>query len=431
MKKIKLKNVLLFITLLLMILPTINLINFETPLIYLISPFGVIGLFIMLSGRTRIPTVMKPLTLLWFFIFIQIIIGAFYSTINKLGYFDFPIDIMQYLMRFIFFVSFILIVYKNKLDEDKFIKYFLIVLIMGMAIGILQWIPWPGREFFINLYPYRDGSQQLSQLNRPLYGIRMHGFSQFATANGGIASFAFVYGYSIRKYFNKHSLYSTVLIIFSIINVVASQARAGMLAIVFSMILFYFVNMRYERKTLKPTFKFIIIIILLFATLSYLYYIGNHFVVNNFNRWINLIELGGGARATTQPEYFFNVMKGSDYILGLSKPIINQSLFSYGIEVEPLNIFITYGLIGFILQYSLIVYLLVYFYKRINKSSENKASIALIISSFVGLFSYQVFSVAYFFFREIRVGLFPWVLMGVTIGLYERCRYNKLQDIEQ
>jgi len=38
----------------------------------------------------------------------------------------------------------------------------------------------------------------------------------------------------------------------------------------------------------------------------------------------------------------------------------------------------------------------------------------------VSLLSYQVFSVGYFFFREIRIGLFPWILMGVTVGVYEK-----------
>jgi hypothetical protein len=36
-----------------------------------------------------------------------------------------------------------------------------------------------------------------------------------------------------------------------------------------------------------------------------------------------------------------------------------------------------------------------------------------------------VFSVAYYFFREIRVGLFPWILMGASIGVYEKHKKDR------
>jgi hypothetical protein len=68
--------------------------------------------------------------------------------------------------------------------------------------------------------------------------------------------------------------------------------------------------------------------------------------------------------------------------------------------------------------------LLVYFVKKMRKSINNNASLTLLIASFVGLLTYQIFSVAYFFFREIRVGLFPWILMGVAIGVYEKYKLN-------
>ena len=123
----------------------------------------------------------------------------------------------------------------------------------------------------------------------------------------------------------------------------------------------------------------------------------------------------------TQPQYF-SMMNGSDYLFGLSKPIINRTAITFGVEIEPINIFVTYGLVGFILQYSIVILLLAYFYKKINKIAKDKAILSLLIASFVSLFSYQIFSVAYYFFREIRVGLFPWVLMGVAIGIYERER---------
>lgn len=421
-------NLILYLILFCMILPTIRFFNFEMPVVYLLSPIGIMILICVLFGLVKVPSITKMIIFLWLMILIQIIISTFYSTINKLGYFVFPTDIFQYVVRFVFLISFIVLAYKGRINKEKFIKCFLIVLIFGMGIGVLQWIPWPGREFFIKMYPFRDGLEQISQLSRPLYSLRLHGFAQHATANGGSASFAIAFAYSVRRYYGKYNKLSLILLILSIINIIASQARAGMLAVAFSVFLFYVINIKYERKGFKPTVYFIGIIIGFSIIMVYLYNTGNTFVIRNFDRWIQLFETGGGARATTQPQYFFSIMKGTDYFFGLSKPIVNRSAISYGVEVELINILVTYGITGFLLQYLLIAILLVYFYKKISKRTQDKATLALCIASFVGLFGYQVFSVAYYFFREIRIGLFPWVLMGVTIGVYER--YKRINNYD-
>lgn len=421
-------NLILFLVLSMLILPIMSFFGFGMPVIYLLTPIGVVILLFIFFGWIKIPRVVKPLIVIWVLIIIQIIVTTLYSTVNKLGYFVFPTDVTQYVVRFVFFITFIVLAYKGKIDKDKFIKYFMLILILGMSIGVLQLIPWPGREFLNVLYPFREGDLQLAHLNRPLHLIRVHGFAQHATANGGIASFALVFGYSVKKYYKEYKTLSLLLIVLSVINIFISQARAGMLATGFSVFLLYLVNLKYEKKGLKPTFYILTLISLLGIVLYYLYNTGNPYVVLTYDRWLNLFETGGGARATTQPQYFFSIMESSDYLFGLSKPIINRSAISYGIEIEPLNIFVTYGAVGFVLQYTLIVFLLRYFLKKISKKTKDKAVLTLIIASFVGLFGYQIFSVAYFFFREIRIGLFPWVLMGVTIGLYERYKLSSMSN---
>lgn len=419
-------NLYLFIVLFLMILPISNIFGYGIPIVYFLTPIGMLLLFCVLFGWIKIPSIVKILVGVWIMIILQILISAFYSTTKNLGYFVFPTDILQYVVRFVFLISFIVYSYKRKIDRDKFIKYFLVILNLTMTVGILQWIPWPGREFFVKLYPFRDGSEQLRHLSRSLELLRVHGFAQHATANGGIASFSIAYAYSVLKYYDKYNRKSVLLIILAIANLIASQARAGMLAAAFALILFYFINIKYEKKLLKPTLYFITILTMLVITVIHLYKEGNPFIVRNVLRWIELFETSAGARATSQPQYFFSLMEGSDYFLGLSKAVINKSAISYGVEVEPVNIFVTYGASGFLLQYLLIAILLIYFLKKISKRTQDKAVLTLCVASFIGLSSYQVFSVAYFFFREIRIGLFPWVLMGVSIGAYERYKLKKL-----
>lgn len=425
--KIKPHNLILFIVLLLSIFPTVNIGSFAMPILYFLLPIGILVFLLIIFGWVKIPRIVKYIILIGSLIIIEVFISTMSGTITAFNRFIFPTDTIQYVARFLFLISFIVVFYKGKIEADTFIKYFLIFLNIGMLIGVLQWIPWPGRELFIKLYPFRDGIEQLSQLNRPLHLLRLHGFGQHATANGGLATFFFIFGYSVFKYYRKYKFLSVLLMILTIINIFASQARAGILALVFSIFLFYILSIYINRKSLKPTMHAIFVVLATILIGQQLYNMGNPFINHMVYRWRVLYETQGGSRVD-QMRYFLSLIGNNIfyYLFGLSKQVVNQSDISYGVEIEPVNIFVTYGAIGFILQYSLILMLLIYFFKNIRKSIYDKASLTLLIASFVGLFSYQIFSVAYYFFREIRVGLFPWILMAVAIGVYERHKLNKI-----
>lgn len=413
-------SLVLFTLLSLSILPVINIGAYELPVLYLFMPFGMMILLFILFGWLKIPYVSKVIVFLFFLILIEILIAAFYGTISRFNEYSFPTDILQYLARLLTVLSFTVFFYKNKIDLKSCIKILLIIFNIGMLIGILQWIPWPGREYFVQLYPFRDGVLQLSHLDRTLSNIRINGIAQHGTANGGLATFFFIYAFSVFRYYGKYSGLSITLIILSIINLFAGQSRAGILSLVFSFFLFYIVDMYIKEKKIKTSIKFIILLIVISFIGLFLYKNGNPFIVKMVYRWEALFETDGGGRID-QINYFTNFFKSPmDYLFGLSKSFINQSTITYGVEIEPINIFITYGILGFVLQYSLIIYLLNYFFKIIKKSVNNKAILVLVISSFIGLFSYQIFSVAYFFFREVRIGLFPWIIMGIAIGVYEK-----------
>lgn len=425
MLKIKTNNLIIFIVLFLAIIPVVNL-GFEMPVLYLLLPIYLFIFILVMIGFIKIPKILKIIIYIFLLIIIEIFISTMYGTITVLNKFVFPTDSIQYIARLLFLTVFVLIFYKGKVSTNSFIKYFLIILNIGMLIGILQWIPWPGRELLIKIYPFRDGAEQLSQLNRPLHLIRVHGVSQHATANGGLAAFFFIFGYSVFKYYKKYRLLSLILMMFSIINVFASQARAGILALVFSFVLFYFISMYVSRRSFKPTLYMISALVIIIFVFVILYNNGNPIINQMVYRWMDLFESKGGGR-TDQAKYFFSFLNSPmDYIFGLSKQVVNKSAISYGVEIEPINIFITYGAMGFIIQYSLVAILLLYFLRRMRRCIDNKACLTLLIASFVGLFSYQIFSVAYYFFREIRVGLFPWILMGVAIGAYEKYKKDKI-----
>jgi hypothetical protein len=217
-----------------------------------------------------------------------------------------------------------------------------------------------------------------------------------------------------------------LLMVAPLVNVVASQARAGMLALAFSVLAFYFIKVYISGKSLRPTITLLLSIFLLFIFTYIMFVIENPFIVQMVYRWGSLLESGGGARID-QIRYGLELLADSNnYFFGISRVFQSYSGLAFHLEVEPVNIFVLYGLFGFVLQYSLILYLLRYFMKSARVAKNNPEIASLMVASFVGLLSYQVFSLGYFFFREIRIGLIPWILLGVTIGLYERQkRYQK------
>ncbi|TWT07040.1 hypothetical protein FQV26_04290 [Planococcus sp. CPCC 101016] len=423
---INLNKVTLFFVLFLSILPFLNIGSFGVPVLYLLTPIGMFILLILLLGKIAIPYVLKPILIICGMIVLEVFLSAFYGSVSAFGTFKFPTDSIQYIVRFLFLISFSIIFYKNKVDAKVFIKYFLIVANIGMLIGVLQWIPWAGRLFLVEMYPFTKVDIQLAHLDRSLHAIRVHGIAQFATANGGLATFFFIFAYSVYKYSSHYKLLSISLIFLSILNIVTSQARAGMLALVFAVILLYLIDVYIYKKSFKPTIYFSVLIIVVYAFGYSLYQAGNEFVETIVFRWTELFKTNGGER-TDQIEYGISLLDSPmDYLFGLSKVFQSQGDLNFFIEVEPVNILVLYGAIGFFFQYSLILFISMYFLKNIKRNINNKEVLVLIIASLVGLLSYQVFSTGYYFYREIRVGLFPWILMGVAIGVNEMYKKEEI-----
>lgn len=416
---INLKNLILFLVLFLSILPFLNIGSFGVPVLYLLTPIGMSILLILLLGKHTVPPILKPLLVICSIIIIEVFLSTLYGSVSAFGSFVFPTDSIQYIVRFLFLISFLVIFYKNKVEAKVFIKYFLIVANIGMLIGILQWIPWPGRLFFVEMYPFTKVDVQLAHLDRSLHAIRVHGIAQFATANGGLATFFFIFSYSVYKYLNQYKFLSISLMLLSLLNIITSQARAGMLALVFAVIFLYLIDLYINKKSFKPTLYFSIVITVAY-TLGYsLYQNGNKFVENIVFRWEELFKTNGGAR-TDQIEYALSLLNSPmDYLFGLSKAFQSHGEIKFFLEVEPINIFVLYGALGFFMQYFLVLFISIYFLKNLKRNFKNKEVLTLIIASLAGLLSYQVFSLGYYFYREVRVGIFPWILMGATIGVNE------------
>lgn len=118
--------------------PIIEVYSYAMPVLYLLIPFEIVLLIYMLYNKKNLPRFFY--ITMWFFILIsfEIIISTFHGTIKFFDTFVFPTDIIQYVARFLIMWTFFYFAYYKKMQPSVFIKFFLIIMNIGMLIGILQ-----------------------------------------------------------------------------------------------------------------------------------------------------------------------------------------------------------------------------------------------------------------------------------------------------
>lgn len=425
--KSRIHNSLLFFFMMLGVLPALDVGKVAVPLQYFLAPIFVFVLVFVLFGWIKIPLIIKRLLLLWLLIISEVFVSGFFGPCFKLGVVIFPRDGFQYIARMLFFFAFFIYFYRSdNVSEKAFLYYFMIVVLMGMLVGVFQWLPWGGARSLAEVFTYREKYMELSIVDLVLK--RVPGIAGHATGNGGVAAFTFILAFSHYCLLKEYRALSLSIMVLAVWNTVASQARMGQLTIFFSITVFY-VIWAYKRRTLiKPTRYYLAGTGLLIIIILYLYQKGNVFIAQAAHRWSSLIQqIHEGGNRIDQVVVALSKLDGLyDYVFGISR-FVQQSYGFLYIEVEPVNILVMYGIAGFILQYSLIIVMLIYFMKHMKIAGPYPHLSALTMASFVGLLSYQFFSLAYFFFREVYVGLFPWILMGATMGFVEKMKKEKRQ----
>lgn len=429
-KTFEVNELFMFIVLFLGILPASSLGGLALSMQYLFLPFFLFVVMMVFSGKVKVPAKSAPFLILWLFIVIEVIFSGTMNPIAELGSFKLPTEAANYIARFFFFTTFLVLFNKYDINLKRFMNIFIFVLGLGMMVGVLQFFNWPGSSFFREAYTF--GEQHLKVMNyNALSSRRISGVGNFATATGGIAAFTMVLILSMHFFYEKNPKATFVGLSLVIFNIVTSQARMGYLTIGFAFIVLYLVyNSTYKsgKKWFKSTSLFAFLGLLTAFVLNTMYNNGNEFIMRAMYRWEVLADelSDGGNRldqidpALSQIDSLFN------FLFGISRGV-EGTIPGLWIEIEPLSIFVLYGAIGFSLFYILVFLLCRYFFINIKHVKGNRILLAMTVASLVSLLSYIVFSFAYWFFREIYVGLFPWILMGATMGAIERYKKNPLQ----
>lgn len=420
-KEIKISTIVISVLLILGIIPATNFAGFTLPFQYLMIPVLLFTFLGALYNKKNIPKVAKNLFVLWLLIIFEVLFSGIFSPLYNLGNFYFPREIIQYVARFLFFATFIIVFYNYKIEIKNFMYIFAGILSLGMLVGVIQFFNFGSiSNLFREIYSFSD--THLNYMMRDNYASkRISGVAHHATANGGIASFTLIIIISLYLFHKKRFFLTSIGVFLVLFNVVVSQARMGYLTVAFSIVVFYFVYNRIYRKGIRSTLLLTALVSIITGTIYWLYQKGNAFITQAVFRWERLEQqIDAGENRVGQIYYALEQLNNPfEYLFGISRGVQN-TMTSFYIEVEPVNIFVLYGAIGFILQYSLILILLIYFYKNMTVVKNYPILLAMVVASFVGLLSYQFFSAAYFFFRETYVGLFPWILMGACIGAVER-----------
>ena len=375
--------------------------------------------FYMTRRHVSGPSYRLVLPLLTFVIFF-----GFYGVLQGFEYLDkviIPTEIWQYLKRGMCFLITAIAVYHLSVKQQIIaIKVFLFVSFLFLFIGILQLFQ---MEQLISLYGRTDGqisSALHKNANQRVYSITGHSISW-----GGMTLFIFYASIALillmsnlKEHTNKlkksYVLFITLFFILCLINIIASGSRGTIIAFVISFLLFLIL------LSLKIGLKSVFILPFIFIALLSIGYIALTLFYEKLSfilfRFEALGETAGGGR----DEQILNGLALLDdwyeWIMGVSNSVQRIYGQSWGIESEPFNILVSYGVLGAVLIYSSLFIILLKIRQLYLKRNLFNGDV-IYTSMFCGVLGYMLFSFGYFYFAELIVGIYSWLVFGMLIGI--------------
>jgi hypothetical protein len=148
-------------------------------------------------------------------------------------------------------------------------------------------------------------------------------------------------------------------------------------------------------------------------------------------RLLTLVEQGGGERVDQVSTVLSLLDSPSTLFAGVGNAVQRAYGVSHGVEVEPVYLLVNYGLVGTAARYGLWVVLGLCALGAAR--SRDRWTAATGMATVLGLSGYAVFSLGYFFFQELYVGVVPWLLFGLVAGIHQRLwleRHTSLKQFE-
>ncbi len=373
---------------------------------------GLVILFLIFDQIRRIALYKKYL-ILFFFITISSLISNYVSGFYYLkgGHYILPTTIIMILDRITVFIFFSYLIYREWISWKKIKFVIIVVSLLALLFGVFQFFNLMGaRDIALSYYLERDGVQEYNfvQFNRVI------GTSPAIITWGGVSVLLFHFFYFIVR----NSLIRYLGIVLAVINVLVAASRSAIVSLIVSYVLILLVKLIFIDKNLKSFLK-IGTSILVLTSLSF--FLLQEFMPDQVEFLSKRFEKSEDALSTegrgVQVGYFTDLITDDAFgaFFGVGPSVINE----YGyLEVDYAFIFFGFGVIGFVLHYY-IVYLLLkeaYRYRYVNPN--------LFLFCWGSTIGYLVFSVGFYFFYELYMGMPFWWLNGIVIG-YLWLNYKK------
>ena len=367
----------------------------------------------------------------WVMIILTGIIFGLFGSVMYLDKFKVPTETWQYVKRMVFFYTSLFIAYKGIISSKKLYLTLLLVVFGALLIGILQIIPSGLGEKLAEVYARSD--RQLGGLiDNAFTSSRNYGVAGHSIAWGGFAMFSATLALAgLIPIKTSKTLLKWLLLFLAGFNVVFSGSRVAIVAFLIVYLCFVFIGLLVRKKKALFFLKYLL-------SLGVFILVGIHFFWDKFFllffRFDVLIEKVGGGRID-QVKSAMALLEGwYAYIFGVGNACQRAMAVSFGTEIEPVYLLVNYGILGVLLRYGLLVIIFVFAFRQISIASFEDRILS--IAAVLAIIGYAVFSLGYFFYQELYVGVLPWILYGWIVGRYYRyCRikekkYLKFQDEE-
>jgi hypothetical protein len=373
------------------------------------------------ARNVRLAPATLALGFLWLTIVVHGCLMGMAATVEYFGRPSFPTEMWQYFKRIAFFYAAFVIAATRDDDVAPAYTTLVAVLLAATLIGVLQIGSGPLSQALSSWYARTDA--QLEHLvDRALATRRIYGVAGNSGAWGGFCVFVAATALPfvlVRDQAHRGRrgwrVLVTLLLILALVNVLFSASRGPLAAFVVVLLVKGFLEVTIRGGGLPVLIKW-----LAWATTiaGVAFYFALDRVALLGYRLLTLVEQGGGERVDQVSAVLFLLDSPATFLNGVGNAVQRAYGVSHGVEVEPVYLLVNYGLIGTAARYGLWVILAYCALAAIRSRDLWTASTGM--ATVLALSGYCVFSLGYFFFQELYVGVLPWLLFGLAAGVHQR-----------
>ena len=318
----------------------------------------------------------------------------------------FPREYIQIFSRF----SVFLICFRYSIQHDFKFKVVSVVFIIALIIGLLQMGDLFGlNSFFSELYSPNEN--QANAFMKKGISLRIFGVAGNPISWGGFSVFIFYYFVLIERSSIRKS--GALL---SLINIFLSVSKAAILGLLSGLLLFPLVYIIYYKFSVRKLFayfnRFLVFSILFLTSIYFLFFQKFEFLIFRIFAFINQSERQNLRINQVVDSLDLMFTFPVSFLVGFGKPTVDRVL-EY-VELEPVYILVSYGMLGMLLHYVPLLFLVQksYILRKYNRK------LAMFVP--ISIFSYFIFSIGFYFFRELQVGTTFWLVSGLVFGSLQK-----------